>query len=219
MGNRMLKRARSDRENGGRTRLAGLLLLLLPGCMFIGLLAPAAVTVDVAEPERLEGPVFEAPLAVKARKLPLAAPSQFTSNVAPPRLVDLAWLLSEGRTRSGRTPLMVARAETAQDDVIVLAAEETNPPPGGKLPEQPAGTVFAMNSSLNVNTRAIWDPKFFNVIGGTVSTNGSTAFDDFVGQDARIIKGTPPAPAVPEPSTGLLVGAGLLLLARRSRRA
>lgn len=208
----MRKRRRNDRGGGERQRLAGLVLALLPACMLIGPLLPNAVSVEPIETEPFGGKLSTAPLRIS--KAPLVAPIDPTPWTAP-RLVDLDTLVLGSRARPGRyanPPLRPAIEEENEEQSIVLE-EEVDEPIVDRLFDA-AGEPF-----LTVDTRPLWDPRVFDVIPGLLDRNGYSEFDDFVGTRLFLTSDTPPAPAVPEPATGVLFAAGLLLLAVCGRRA
>ena len=206
------RRTESTRRSTGRNNLATFLLLLLPGFMFIGLLAPAAVTVKRVAPSEVAGPVALPNL--ESARLPLIGARAFASAAIPdmstldPLFAGARYLAREAQQMFGQ---LQARAE--EDETIVLEEDGVEDYVTDTLFEQPPDEPV-----LAVDLSPLWDPSLFDVIPGLIARDGYSQYDDFVGT-GNAVGGAPVAPViVPEPETGALVAIGLIALALRASR-
>jgi hypothetical protein len=210
----MGKRRSESNRNRGRRDLARFVLMLLPGFMFVGMLAPAAVSVKPKPEERRYGdPVsfrnftprhsIHAPRPLAKRGAtpsvePLFTGARYVAGEAPPLAMEL--------------PAVAAGAQP--DEPIVLAQEDA-------VGDYVSDAMFDQSIDspvLSVDLTPLWNPALFDRIPGTISKGGYTQWDDFHGNGTRFVLGTPIVP-IPEPQPGALLALGLLALALRARRA
>jgi len=202
------------RTDTKRRDLATWLMMLLPGFMFVGLLAPAAVKVKPKADDEI-GPIS-------------------FRNFAPRRPIQFALPVGQSllRASSGLEPVFAgaryvadpARPPTLQPDVaappeaggeIVLAEDES-------VENYVAETLFETpiedQQYLAVDLTSLWEARF-NEIPDMIDRTGAMQWDDFHGT-GTLFASTPAAnPVVPEPASGALLATGLAALAMRSRRA
>jgi hypothetical protein len=202
------RRTDSNRRNSGRRNFAGWLLTLLPGFMFLGLLAPAAVSVK-PKAEDSYGPISFRNFSPRH---PLNVPLHLAHAVFESNAVDTI-VFSGARYIADQSKRVFEVDTKAKDDQIVLASND-----GAQ--DLVSETLFAAAGDevqLTVDLTPLWDPSVFDVIPGLLVRNGWSMWDDFHGTGAG--PRTPlPSPVVPEPSTGALLAFGLGALALRRRR-
>ena len=204
------RRTDSNRRGSGRRNFAAWLMTLLPGFMFLGLLAPAAVSVK-PKAEDSYGPIsFRSFAPRRPFQMPLhLAHAVFENSAAGDTVVfSGASYLAEQSTR-----VFEPEAKTNGEDQIVLAANDG-------IEDYVSENVFGTAGDevqLKVDLLALWDPAIFDVIPGLISRNGWDQWDEFHG----IGKGHGPRQPliVPEPTTGALLAFGLGALALRRRTA
>jgi hypothetical protein len=195
-------------ERNGSARWMALVFLLLPGFLFLGLIAPELVGVAPAqEQERArEGePVYRPP---PLRKTPLLVPRDFSAGFMP-ELFDLQSLFS-------RTPYTPTEAQLSR-----MVAFPQN-----------SGELIALDEV----DEAMQDVMFKDVLAAAVApagvipgiapflplestlprSGGYQRYDDFPGDGNGAIAFTTP---VPEPGSAPLVGLGLIALAAARRRS
>jgi hypothetical protein len=203
------RRTESNRRNSGRRNLAAWLMMLLPGFMFLGLLAPAAVSVK-PKAEDSYGPVsFRNFAPRRPMQVPLHlvhAIFDTSSSVGDTVVFSGARYLAEQSKR-----VFDFDAKANEDNQIVLAANDG-------VEDYVSENVFGTAGDevqLKVDLLALWDPALFDVIPGLIARDGWSQWDEFhgIGPGHR----TRPA-VVPEPTTGALLALGLGALALRRRR-
>jgi hypothetical protein len=207
------RRTDSNRRSTGRHNLAAFLLMLLPGFMFLGLLAPAAVTVKRdAKSEFVDSVTFR---SFRPARLPLLtsraiASAALAEVVLPEPLFSGARLLAQEAQRAFELPDVAAEG----DEEIELEKQDD-------VEDYVTDTLFDESLEqpvLAVDLTPLWDPAIFDVIPPSILRDGYSMYDDFHGGGARI-GGAPAAPfVIPEPETGALLALGLVALALRARR-
>ena len=201
----MLKRRTDSNGRTSRRRdLAAWLMLLLPGFMFLGLLAPAAITV---KPVKVEETAASETISFRnfAPRRPLQFPLAIAHAVLADTNVDPVFAGARYLANETRGVLDV-KTDKAEDSVQSYVAE----------------TLFDQSTDqtqLVVDLTPLWDPAVFDIIPGLINRMGYQQWDDFHGTSLRVPRGTAPAqtPPVPEPATGALVALGLAALAVRRR--
>jgi len=203
------RRTDSNRRGSGRRNFAAWLMTLLPGFMFLGLLAPAAVSVK-PKVEDSYGPISFRNFAPRR---PLQIPlhlvhAVFENNNAGDTVVfSGARYLAEQSKR-----VFELDAKANDDDEIVLAANDG-------VEDYVSENVFGTAGDevqLKVDLLALWDPAIFDVIPGLITRNGWSQWDEFHGIGPG--HGPRRPVIVPEPTTGGLLAFGLGALALRRRR-
>ena len=207
----MAKHQKPLRIRPVRHSIAAAVLALLPLLAFAGVLAPGLIEVDYKEE----------PGAIAARRGTIVfRPVRLTR---PPLMVmrglgatyALDFLNIEGLFESSRY-----RAELGQR----LAQLQSFPSATGDLIVIDDVDVVAdqdlfddlLQPTFMAQDNALWDPKIFDVIPPLFAIGNGFRFDDF--PDPGFIPGKPPEPdVIPEPGTGLLLGAGVGLMAVRAR--
>jgi hypothetical protein len=209
------RRTESNRINTGRSKFASFLLVLLPGFMFLGLLAPAAVTVEY---EGEEETVL--PLAFRNFQLPTRRPMIGTRSTVDAASTELAAirdaLLKGTRMFAGRAKeaLDLANFEVQGDKRIVLDEDAAEEDVVNSLFDSSSGS----GGILAVDLTPLWNESRFDIIPAPLRTWGDRPDDDFAG-DALVFRSPVPQPVeIPEPQSAALVVLGLVGLAlRRSR--
>lgn len=203
------RRTDSNRRSSGRRNFAAWLMTLLPGFMFLGLLAPAAVSVK-PKVEDSYGPIsFRNFTPRRPLQIPLHLVHAVFENTAAGDTV----VFSGARyvvEQSKRVFELDAKAN--DDNTIVLAANDG-------VEDYVAETVFGVAGDevqLKVDLTPLWDPAVFDVLPGLIARNGWSQWDEFHG----LGPGQKPRQPViiPEPTTGALLAFGLGALALRRRR-
>jgi len=205
--------AKRQTDSSGRRSFAALLLMLLPGFMFLGLLAPAAVTVrPEAESETIGADTFRSFAPARPPLLPpraIARAALPDASLLEP-LFSGARLLAQEAQRVFDLPQVAAAGE----EDIALEEEDV-------VEEYVADTLFDESVEqpvLAVDLTPLWDPVVFDVIPPSILRDGYSMYDDFHGGSVRF-SGPPPAPfVVPEPETSALLVLGLIALALRAQR-
>jgi hypothetical protein len=204
-----MERAAQD-KNGERRRSRrwmALLFLLLPGFLFLGLVAPELVGVAPAEEQELAGQgetIFRPP---PLRKPPLLVPRDFSAGFTP-ELFDLQNLFS-------RTPYTPTQGELArmvafpQNSGELIALDEVDE----ALEEVTFKDVLAAAISP---TTALPGVAPFLPLENTLPRGDTIRYDDFPGDGNGALAFTAP---VPEPGSALLVGTGLIALAAARSRS
>jgi hypothetical protein len=206
------RRSESNRNGSGRRDLARFVLMLLPGFMFVGLLAPAAVSV---KPKAEERRYDEVSFRNFAPRQPIQAPRpperrKSATSVEP--------LFTGARYVAGEQPIAIdlpaVEAPAHQDEQIVLAQDDA-------VDAYVSRAMFAQSSDepvLTVDLTPLWNPAIFDRIPATISKGGYMQWDDFHGNGTRFVGGIPAVP-IPEPRAGALLALGLIALAMRARAA
>ena len=197
------------RTDSNRRDLATWLMMLLPGFMFVGLLAPAAVS-------------------VKPKAADEIGPLSF-HNFQPRRSIHLTLPNELGALPNSALEPVFAGAHFVADQAKAAVDFEFDAEDGRKqivLNEDSVETYVAETlfdasidepqQQLVVDLAPLWDPAVFGVIPELIDKTGFTMYDDFPGGGFKF--GAPPASAViPEPATGGLLAIGLAALAVRHR--
>jgi hypothetical protein len=211
----MGKRRKESNGNSssGRRDFARFLLMLLPGFMFVGLLAPAAVTVK-PQAEESYGPVSVRSFAPRE---PIYVPRRLEPTQVAAADAAVEPLFTGARYAAGRNrraielPAVEAAEETHEE--IVLARNDG-------VEDYVADALFdqsADSPALRVDLKPLWDPALFDRIPGPLVQGGYTQWDDFHGNGVRFARGGTGA-VVPEPRTAALLALGLVVLAVRGRK-
>jgi hypothetical protein len=209
-----MRRTDSNPRAPRRRNLAAFLMLLLPGFMFLGVLAPAAVTVKPIV-EESAGPISfrsftpRRPIQFPVAPVAIGARTLLTDAAVDPMFSGARYIADQAKRVFGPEASADARGEQ-----IVLSENDTQEP----APE-PMFDVAMEPSILAVDLTKLWDSSFFDVIPGLINRNGYSQWDDFHGAGIAIGgRAAQPAP-VPEADTGVLLALGLVAIALRRRRA
>ena len=201
-----------DRRSSGRRNFAAFLLMLLPGFMFLGVLAPAAVSVK-PKVEETYGPLSFRGFAPRR---PLQVP-HLVHAALDGTTIAVDTVVFSGARYIAEQSQRVFEADAEQPDeenAIVLAANDS-------VEEYVSESLFSGAGDtvqLRVDLQPLWDPARFDIIPGPIARNGWQQWDDFHGVNMSL---NPRRPiAIPEPTTGALLalGLGALALHRRARR-
>jgi hypothetical protein len=205
MGAFMAKR----RTSSNRRSLAAWLMMLLPGFMFVGLLAPAAVHVKPKPQEETEPVSFRnfAPRRPIQFALPHAQ-SVVAPSAVEPMFAGARYVADQARRDPVPEPDVAAPAEPK--DEIVLAEDNSAKYVAETIFETP---IEGTGPQLVADLRPLWDPNLFDVIPELIDRTGFTMWDDFHGTSVRF--GPPVSNVIPEPATGALLAIGLAALAIR----
>ncbi|HKA15039.1 MAG TPA: PEP-CTERM sorting domain-containing protein [Myxococcota bacterium] len=211
------RRNDSNGRKPARRDLAAWLMMLLPGFMFVGLLAPAAITV---KPLKVEETAEIGPTSFRnfAPRRPLQFPIAIAHAVLSETSVDPVFAGARYLANEARRVFEVKddKAHVKSDDQIVLAEDGVQ--------RYVAETLFDQSTDqtqLVVDFTPLWDPAVFDIIPGLINRMGYQQWDDFHGTSVITVppaSGTAPQTPVPEPATGALVALGLAALAAKRRR-
>lgn len=199
------------RRSSGRRNFAAWLMMFLPGFMFLGLLAPAAVTVK-PKVEETYGPLSYRSFAPRR---PLQVPLHLAHAALDGASASDAVFFSGARylaEQSKRVFDFDPKAANVENQ-IVLARQDG-------APTSVAGSLFSGapdTVQLRVDLKPLWDPGRFDIIPGLVARNGWQQWDDFHGLGLPI--NPRQAAVIPEPATGGLLALGLGALALFRRRS
>jgi hypothetical protein len=190
--------------------------MLLPGFMFLGLLAPAAVTVKPKAEEQTSSPVSFRDFTPR-RTIYVPRGIEITQGVADiavePLFSGARQLARDRRERSEvDLPAVAAAAETRE--VITLAKEDG----AGDYVSDALFDQSEDNPALAVDFTPLWDPARFDIIPSSLASSGNTQWDDFHGNGVQLPRHPPRAVLVPEPATGVLLALGLVAMALRGRK-
>jgi PEP-CTERM motif len=216
MGAVMAKRhTDSNRESSGRRDLAAWLMMLLPGFMFVGLLAPAAVHVKPKATDDY-GPISFRSFAPR-RPIQYALPLGIGvgQNGASHSLLEP--MFSGARYLAGQAKrVFEPKANENSGNEIVL--NEDN------VPTYVAETLFEAQMEdpqpqLVVDLNPLWTAEF-NVMPELFDKTARTMWDDAGGAGYAIAPPPQqPGTVIPEPATGGLFALGLAALALSRKRA
>lgn len=187
-----------------RSRLAAVALSLLPALVLVGLFAPGVVRVSEGEEEAAQRGTH----ASSHRGRALLVPREFSTGFLPD-VLDLDRLFARSRFRLDPRRARLSRMlgfRRHGGDTIVL----------DDLDQYVKKSLFrdALVDDFVAKT-ALGRPDGLHPVADPLPLGDGLRFDDFPGgADSSAL--TDP-PVVPEPSTGLLLGAGLAWLAGRRR--
>jgi hypothetical protein len=202
------RRTDSDGRTSGRRNSAAWLMLLLPGFMFVGLLAPAAIKVQPKAEETYADVSFRSFAPRRPLQVPLTMAHAMLPEVGVEPVFSGARYLADQAKR-------VFELDIKNEDgkeIVLAEEEESEQPPVSALFDSSDSTVLA------VDLTPLWDPALFNIIPGLMARDGYSQWEDFHGTGLAGPR-LPPAPTqVPEPTTGALLALGLGALAVGGRR-
>lgn len=200
------------RTDSNRRDLATWLMMLLPGFVFVGMLAPAAVSVRPKAQEEI-GPIS-------------------FRNFKPRRPIQFSLPIGQGALSESTLEPVFAGARYVVDQAKRVVEFDFKADDGDKqivlnedsVESYVAETLFEASSEdpqqqLAVDLTPLWDPSVFDVIPDLIDRTGFTQWDDFHGTGVRFPSGTAPGNVIPEPATGGLLAIGLAALALRRKRA
>jgi hypothetical protein len=198
------------RTDSNRRDLATWLMMLLPGFMFVGLLAPAAVNVKPKAQEEI-GPISfrhfspRRPIQFSLPNLHGLSESGLEPMFAGARyVVDQAKRVAEFDLKADENEQIVLNEDSVETYVAETLFEAAIDDP---------------QQQLVVNLTPLWDPSVFDVIPDLIDRTGFTMWDDFHGTGLVFPQGPPPGNVIPEPATGGLLAIGLSALAMRRKCA
>jgi hypothetical protein len=212
----MAKRATDSNGRTSRRRdLAAWLMMLLPGFMFVGLLAPAAITVHPQAEETYSLGSFR---DFEPRR-PLQVPLTIVHSLVPAAGVEPifsgARYLADQAKRVFELELNAPNAPSADNGKQIVLAEDD-------VQHYVTDSLFQGESSdqtvLSVDLTPLWNPALFDVIPGLIVRDGFNQWDDFHGTGPGGLRAPPAPAAVPEPTPGVLLALGLAAFASHGRR-
>ena len=213
----MSERGSGNRNGHGRRDFARFLLMVLPGFMFVGLLAPAAVSVKPITQVEPTDPMSFRNFA-PSRPRQIAQLPREVATVSDSDALEVEPLFTGAQMAAidvRQIPLPAVEADAQQGGEIVLAQEDGDD-------DYVSDSMFDQSgetTALRVDLKPLWDPSIFDRIPGTISKDGYTQYDDFHGNGVRLLEGAPATAPIPEPRTAAMLALGLLALAMHARRA
>ena len=200
------RRTDSNRISTGRSRLATFLLVLMPGFMFLGLLAPGAVVVQEEQEEEVV-----APIVFRNFQLPTRTPMLGDRVAVDAGISEIAAI----RDVLAAGVQLIDRAKEALDLIdFEMQAEEEIVLDDGATEAQVVQELFDSTPSMDENvliaeTNNLLDDPRLNILPGPFNTRGERPDDDFAGE-ALVFNNPVPQPVeIPEPATGALLALGL----------
>ncbi len=200
------RRSDSNRISTGRSRLATFLLLLMPGFMFLGLLAPGAVVVQ----EELEEEVAS-PIVFRNFQLPTRTPmlgDRVAIDAGISEVAAIRDMLAAGVKLIDRAKeaLEIIDFEMQSKEEIVLDDGATE----AQVVRELLDSTPSMDESVLIaETNNLLDDPRLNILPGPFNTRGERPDDDFAGE-ALVFNNPVPQPVeIPEPATGALFAFGL----------
>jgi hypothetical protein len=212
------RRTGTETREGVRSRLATFLLVLLPGFMFLGLLAPAAVKVEYkgAEQAAVAQTLRDFPLPARE---PMIAITKATQQ-ATAELGSLRDLLTNGTrllSQSAKQMMRLPKAQNDDGESIVLDDEK---PKRDNLVDQLFDSTGAdePDGPLVADLNALWNKSKHGKIPGPLDPHGDRQYDDFPAEVVAVRGLTPVPVAIPEPESAALLLLGLIGMGMRRGR-
>jgi hypothetical protein len=211
----MAERRAPARNRPVRHSLAAALLSFLPLLAFAGVLAPGLIEVAYEEPPDLapqhKGTIIFRP--VRLTRPPLLV-TRGAGRGFLLEFLDIEALFSDSRYRGelGQRLAELQGFPAGKGDMIVIDDVDA---------VDMSDELFEdlLSPSFVLNDAPLWDPKVFDVIPPLFAIGNNVRYDDF--PDPGFIPGEveTDTPVIPEPSTALLLGSGLVALALAKRRS